>query len=190
MSYSDFLTKNRVPLTTVIIVLIIFSKMFFSQQKPYSVIRDHQGKIALSVVMSGVLLRSWAAGSIKKNKTLVTTGAYHLCRNPLYLGSGLIAFGFIYFLKDILLWLFLIPFICFIYIPKIKKEEANLIKHFPEKYKEYYKTTGSFFPKQISLQNFKSKWSYKLWLHNSEYNTSIAVFSVFFGLEIWNKFYY
>ena len=42
----------------------------------------------------GLALRAYASGYVTKNTELTTTGPYAYTRNPLYLGSMLIAFGF------------------------------------------------------------------------------------------------
>ena len=54
------------------------------------------GSLALgaAVAIVGLLIRAWAAGHIVKNDRLATTGPSAHTRNPLYLGSFLIAAGF------------------------------------------------------------------------------------------------
>ena len=49
---------------------------------------------SLALVLPGLWLRGYASGYVKKNEELATTGPYAHTRNPLYLGSMLIAFGF------------------------------------------------------------------------------------------------
>ena len=49
---------------------------------------------SLLLVLPGLWLRSYAAGYVKKNSELTMTGPYAHVRNPLYLGSILIASGF------------------------------------------------------------------------------------------------
>ena len=50
--------------------------------------------LSLPAVLTGLCLRGYAAGYVRKNAELTTTGPYGYTRNPLYLGSMLIAFGF------------------------------------------------------------------------------------------------
>ena len=45
------------------------------------------------VAVLGVMLRGWAAGFIRKDRELTTSGPYAHTRNPLYLGSFLIGLG-------------------------------------------------------------------------------------------------
>ena len=49
---------------------------------------------SLALVLPGLWLRAYAAGYVKKNRELTLTGPYAHTRNPLYLGSMLIAAGF------------------------------------------------------------------------------------------------
>src|ERR1700727_3481911 len=49
---------------------------------------------SLLLVIPGLLLRSYASGYVKKNAELTVTGPYAYTRNPLYLGSMMMAFGF------------------------------------------------------------------------------------------------
>ncbi len=46
---------------------------------------------SLALVLPGLWLRGYAAGYVKKNRELTVSGPYAYTRNPLYLGSILIA---------------------------------------------------------------------------------------------------
>jgi protein-S-isoprenylcysteine O-methyltransferase Ste14 len=46
------------------------------------------------VTIPGILLRAFASGYVKKNEELTTSGPYAYTRNPLYLGSLIMAVGF------------------------------------------------------------------------------------------------
>ena len=45
------------------------------------------------LVLVGLVLRGWAAGSIRKGEELTTTGPYAFVRHPLYLGSLVLGLG-------------------------------------------------------------------------------------------------
>jgi len=88
--------------------------------------------LSLLLVVPGVGLRAYASGYVKKNAELTMTGPYAYTRNPLYLGSMMIAFGFA--LASRSLWIALALAILFvvIYVPVIKGEEQFLRATFPE----------------------------------------------------------
>src|ERR1700759_1468685 len=93
--------------------------------------------LGLPLVAVGVWLRGYAAGYVKKNAELTVTGPYAYTRNPLYLGSVSIAFGFAvaaggftaarWWLVVLLVGMFLA-----IYIPTILSEETFLRGAFAE----------------------------------------------------------
>src|SRR5579863_8655949 len=49
---------------------------------------------SVALVLPGVALRALASGTVQKNRELTVTGPYAYTRNPLYLGSSMIAAGF------------------------------------------------------------------------------------------------
>lgn len=47
-----------------------------------------------AIAAIGLVIRAIAAGHLQKNRELATSGPYAYTRNPLYLGSSLLAAGF------------------------------------------------------------------------------------------------
>jgi protein-S-isoprenylcysteine O-methyltransferase Ste14 len=86
---------------------------------------------SLALVLPGLLLRAYASGYVKKNRELTTTGPYAHTRNPLYLGSMLMAAGFAVALLSWLVALVLAAGFALIYIPVIASEERFLRSTFP-----------------------------------------------------------
>src|ERR1700758_3333047 len=81
---------------------------------------------SLLLVLPGLWLRGYAAGYVKKNRELTQTGPYAHTRNPLYLGSMLIAFGFAFALLSWPVALILAIGFLMIYVPVIASEERFL----------------------------------------------------------------
>ena len=87
--------------------------------------------LSLILVVPGLLLRGYASGYVKKNAELTTTGPYAHTRNPLYLGSMLIAAGFAWAAMSVWIAVVLIVLFLAIYIPVIRGEEEYLRSAFP-----------------------------------------------------------
>src|ERR1700759_4556248 len=101
---------------------------------------------SLLLVVPGLLLRAYASGYVKKNAELAVTGPYAYTRNPLYLGSMMMAFGFAaasrsWWIAGLLAILFLI-----IYAPTIYSEEQFLRGTFPS-FDEYAKQVPRLLPR-------------------------------------------
>jgi len=85
---------------------------------------------SLLLVVPGLWLRGYASGYVKKNAELATSGPYAHTRNPLYLGSMLIAFGFAAAAASWVILVALAALFAAIYVPTILGEEAYLREHF------------------------------------------------------------
>src|SRR5271155_5801019 len=81
---------------------------------------------SLVLVIPGLLLRGYASGYVKKNDELTMTGPYAYTRNPLYLGSILMAFGFAAASRSVTITLLLALLFVLIYAPTIYSEEQFL----------------------------------------------------------------
>jgi len=87
--------------------------------------------LGLFLVVPGLLLRGYASGYVKKNAELTVTGPYAHTRNPLYLGSMLIAAGFALAARSLWIAAVLVILFAAIYIPVIRGEEEYLRSVFP-----------------------------------------------------------
>src|ERR1700754_3175352 len=86
---------------------------------------------SLLLVVPGLCLRAYASGYVKKNAELTTTGPYAYTRNPLYLGSILIAVGFATAARSWPMAVVLVAMFLAIYLPTIRSEEEFLRGAFP-----------------------------------------------------------
>ncbi len=74
----------------------------------------------------GVAIRAAAAGHVRKNAELTTTGPYAYTRNPLYLGSLIMAIGFGVASRSIWVGACIVLLFLAIYLPVIRGEEDFL----------------------------------------------------------------
>ena len=100
----------------------------------------------LWLIFAGLLIRTLAAGVIKKNSVLATSGIYSLVRHPLYLGSLLIVLGFILATKNPWLIGYFLIFFPATYLTAIRSEEAFLFQKFGEDFILYQKRVPAFIP--------------------------------------------
>jgi protein-S-isoprenylcysteine O-methyltransferase Ste14 len=124
-----------------------------------------------AIALPGSLLRLWAAGHIEKGRVLTRSGPYAITRNPLYLGSFIMALGIIiggqgYFLLP----LFGIFFAVF-YIPVMKAEEQELFGGYGEQFVEYSKKVPLFFPAFRRAGSASSAFLWSRVVRNREHRT-------------------
>jgi len=162
--------KLRVPLGFIVAALVIY----FAEPTGISIL------IGLPVALIGLLFRALAAGVIKKDSTLATAGVYGITRNPLYLGSALLASGFaIMSANDYATTLLLVPFVL-IYPTVILREEAHLKRLFPEEFRVYQGKVPRFLPRLGRID--RPSFSFDQYLANREYNTAfgfVAALAIF-----------
>jgi len=96
--------------------------------------------------LMGALTRIWAAGHIEKRVRLARSGPYAHTRNPLYLGSFLMAFGVILAGQRYELLLFFAFFFIGVYFPVMRAEEQYLEQAYGDVFLEYAHNTPLFFP--------------------------------------------
>jgi protein-S-isoprenylcysteine O-methyltransferase Ste14 len=97
-------------------------------------------------VLPGIALRAYASGYVTKNRELTVTGPYAYTRNPLYLGSMLIAFGFAVAAHSWWVALALAVLFLGIYLPTIRSEEEFLRGRFSN-FEEYAKSVPRLLPR-------------------------------------------
>lgn len=98
--------------------------------------------------LAGALVRIWAAGHIEKRIRLARSGPYAYTRNPLYLGSFLMAFGVILAGQGYWLLPFFALFFIGVYLPVMRAEEHDLERAYGADFLEYAAGTPLFFPKK------------------------------------------
>ena len=128
--------------------------------------------MGLPVAIAGGVFRALAAGVIKKDAVIATSGVYAMTRNPLYFGSSLLACGFaIMSWNGIAAILLLLPF-GIIYPVVILREEAHLERLFPDEFRLYRSKVPRFFPRlrRAGPRSF----SFDQYLYNREYNTALG----------------
>ncbi len=139
--------------------------------------------VSVALVLPGLWLRGYAAGYVKKNQELTTTGPYAYTRNPLYLGSMLIAFGFAAASQSWILTAVLTVLFFSIYLPTIRSEEQFLRARFPT-FTSYARQVPRLFPRitPAPTSTPAGVFSRERYLHHREYNASIGAAAIYLAL--------
>lgn len=140
---------------------------------------------SLALVLPGLWLRGYAAGYVKKNQELTTTGPYAHTRNPLYLGSILIAAGFAVALMSWPVALALALMFIAIYVPVIASEERFLRATFPgfdEYCRRVPRLTPRFVPASSPTPGEPGRFRLALYLKHREYNALLGAALLYLGL--------
>lgn len=137
------------------------------------------------LVIAGLAVRATAAGHIRKNQELATTGPYAHTRNPLYLGSILIAAGFAVALLSWPMAVVLGVGFAVIYIPVIASEERFLRGTFPN-FDEYCTKVPRIIPRltatRMGSADPSGRFSLDLYLRHREYNAAIGAALLYLSL--------
>ena len=159
--YADFVAKLRVPCG------FLLAGVFIWLARPaYAAL-----SIGVPVSALGLLLRGWAAGHLVKNERLAVTGPYAYVRNPLYLGTLLIAAGLVIASRRPLLGLIFGAAFLLIYLPVIELEEQHLWKLFPD-YAGYAARVPLLWPRFGPAEKGRFRW--ELYLRNREYQALLG----------------
>jgi protein-S-isoprenylcysteine O-methyltransferase Ste14 len=172
-SWQRIARRIRVPLG------FVFAAMFLWLARPTWPLM----LLSLLLVIPGVWLRGYAAGYVKKNAELTRTGPYAYTRNPLYLGSMMIAFGFAWASGSWVIFVALAGGFLAIYLPTIRSEEEYLRGRFPE-FEEYSRQVPRLLPRLTPAKNnlTRGRFSRERYLHHREYNAFMGAAALYAAL--------
>jgi protein-S-isoprenylcysteine O-methyltransferase Ste14 len=134
---------------------------------------------AIPLALLGQALRLWAAGHIEKTHALATGGPYAHTRNPLYLGSVLLALAA--GLAAASPWaIAAIATYFVVFYPAIVAEEAAFLRaKFPHEYAAWASQVPLFLPRVSSGGPRSSRFSWRRVAANREWRTALALPFVF-----------
>jgi protein-S-isoprenylcysteine O-methyltransferase Ste14 len=111
--------------------------------------RPTPGSLAtgLPLVLLGEAIRIWASGHIEKTKSLATGGPYAHSRNPLYVGSLLMALGVAVACASLWVLLAVALYLLAFYPSVMREEGAFLATKFPEDHAAWAAAVPLFWPR-------------------------------------------
>lgn len=134
--YADAVAKLRVPFGFILVAA------FWYLAAPT------WGSLSMGIPISfaGLALRAWAAGHLHKNQDLAQGGPYAYVRNPLYVGTLIVAAGFAIAARRWELGALFAAVFFLIYFPVVELEEQHLRQLFPS-YAEYANRVRKLIPR-------------------------------------------
>ena len=173
MTWSRVARRIRVPLGFVLAVAYIWLA------KP----RWIAIAIGAMVAFVGVAIRAMASGHVKKNAELTKTGPYAHTRNPLYVGSMVIAAGFAIAAMNMWIVVLLALMFVLIYVPVIRSEETFLRGTFAD-FDEYCQRVPRLIPRFTRAYEGTGTFSRELYRKHREYNALIGTAAMLAAVAI------
>ena len=131
--------------------------------------------LSLPLVLGGEALRFWASGHIEKTRRLATGGPYAHTRNPLYLGSVLLAIGFAAASASSWVVLAVAAYLLAFY-PSVIREEAGFLRQaFAEDYARWARDVPLFLPRINAAGPRETTFSWARVAANREWRTAAAI---------------
>ena len=119
-------------------------------------------------------MRAWAAGHLEKNSQLAVSGPYRFVRNPLYVGTLLVATGLAVASRRWLLGAVFGVVFLFVYLPVIQLEEQHLRGLFPE-YGDYARRVPALLPRGGGRGDSTRRFRWGLYVRNREYEALVGL---------------
>lgn len=138
-------------------------------------------------IAPGLLIRALASGYLEKNRALATGGPYAYTRNPLYLGSLVIALGFTVAARSWWVALFAAAMFCSIYLPVVAAEEQFLASRFPD-FQDYARRVPRFVPRLNPYRSSSNGFRWHLYWKHREYNATLGalvLITALVGKVVW-----
>lgn len=150
--------------------------------------------VSLLLVLPGLWLRGYASGYVKKDAELTVTGPYAHTRNPLYLGSMLMAYGFALAAASWVVVALLTALFAVVYIPTIQSEEAYLRARFAG-FAAYARAVPRLLPRLSGEAagggvtgedgaEANGGFSAELYMRHHEYNSAMGAAAIYLALAV------
>lgn len=187
-SFWTRLVRRRIALSVVLFGGLILAN-FLQGDEPRDVLAMRQPAVVAGwvLILLGLALRSWAAGTLRKQRTLAVGGAYGLVRNPLYVGSFAMMIGFGLLVADPWFVPLLAGPVAWLYWRTVRSEEQRLAELFPDQWPAYAASVGRFVPRRLVL--VPADWSLRQWVANREYQAWLGTAAALVALKLWQKWW-
>ena len=172
-----FFARWRVRLGYVLAVFVLF----FARPTPEYV------AIGAGIGLIGLWLRAYAAGYLHKQEVLTVTGPYAHTRNPLYLGSAILAVGAGIATKSWISAAILVLYFAVVYSVVMRREEGELLGRHGAAFQAYAAAVPLFLPRFAGAKipgSSPGQFSFAQYKKNHEYQAALGYLLLLAGLLI------
>ncbi len=137
--------------------------------------------IGAGIAVCGLGLRAAAAGHLRKHEQLSTAGPYAYTRNPLYLGSALLAAGFAAASHSLIVAVILAVYFAAFYPAVMRGEEQELRARYGAAFDAYAARVSLFWPRPIPAgapHDAGASFSWAVYRRNREYRAVLGFLAV------------
>ena len=179
MTPRDFFSRWRVRLGYILGAVLLF----LAEPIPCSIL------LGAAVGAVGLIIRAYAAGYLHKQDVLTTTGPYAWTRNPLYLGSSILAIGAAVAMHSWIAAVLILVYFVVVYSFVMRREEMELRGKHGQAFDAYAASVPLFFPgfTRISTSGQASgSFSWAQYRRNHEYEAPLGfLFLLILLVGIW-----
>jgi protein-S-isoprenylcysteine O-methyltransferase Ste14 len=139
----------------------------------------------------GLCLRAYAAGYLHKQEVLTVTGPYAYTRNPLYLGSAILALGAGIATRSWISLSILVIYFAVFYSMVMRREERELHLRHGESFEEYARTVPLFVPRLTAAKlsgNSAGSFSLAQYKKNHEWEATAGFLLLLVVLYLLSRF--
>jgi len=162
-------------LRTRVVLPLILPFLWFSTPTEVSLL------IGGMLTVTGLAIRAWAAGTVRKNRELAIVGPYAFVRNPLYLGALSVGLGVALAGGH---WVWLACFLLYywrVYGMTIADEETHLERIFGERYERYRTHVPAILPRLVPYRDADPNGGFRVeqYFRNREWNVLLVMIALF-----------
>jgi protein-S-isoprenylcysteine O-methyltransferase Ste14 len=185
--YAAFFARWRVRLGYPLAVVVLL----FARPTPQSI------AVGALVGGGGLWLRAYAAGYLRKKEQLSVTGPYAYTRNPLYLGSAILALGAGFATRSVFSAAILLIYFAIVYSIVMRREEGELRHFHGAAFDAYAREVPLFFPRpapahlRAATPAESSSFSFAQYRKNREWRAAVGfLLLLVFLLLLWRLRYH
>ena len=143
--------------------------------------------VGLAMAILGEAIRVWAAGHLRRNQQLITSGPYAHCRHPLYLGRFLLLPGICLMCGY---WYLALPALAILAAysmsRKVRREEERLRGLFGEAtFDAWAKNVPRIFPRLTPFRLNPQPWSLRVVIENNHEHWTVLAELVLLAVLLW-----